>query len=132
MPAALLNKRELEKIEHDTTVVPINEIASFLQDKLGQKFTAYISGLNDPKEVGAWIQQTVTPRSPKDMRLRYAYRVARMILKAYGADTVKAWLFGTNTRLRDEAPAFLIRNAQSPEDLKNLIPVARAFAGSAD
>ena len=72
------------------------------------------------------------PRATTELRLRYGYRVVRMILEAYGSETAKAWLFGTNTRLKDEAPAYLLRHAETVDDLRDLVPVARAFAGSVD
>lgn len=127
-----LDEITLEKIDREAATTPIPEIVAFLQENLGQKFTAYMSGLNDPKEVGAWIKGKVTPRSPANMRLRYAYRVVRMILEAYSGDTAKAWLFGTNTRLKDEAPAYLLRHAQTVEDVRDIVPAARAFAGSVE
>ena len=128
----ILDEVKLEKIDREAATTPLHKVVEFLRDNLGQKFTAYISGLNDPKEVGAWIKKAVNPRPPADMRLRYAYRVVRMILQAYGSETAKVWLFGTNSRLRDEAPALLLRHAKIPDDLKDIVPVARAFAGSVD
>lgn len=131
MPVAI-DQVTLERIDREAVTTPLAEIAAFLQENLGQKFTAYLSGLNDPKEVGAWMKATVKPRFAAELRLRYAYRIVRMILEAYGAETATAWLFGTNTRLGDEAPAYLLRHAQTVDDLKELVPVARAFAGSVD
>jgi hypothetical protein len=66
------------------------------------------------------------------MRLRYAYKVVRLLVEAYDASTAKAWLFGSNTRLNDEAPAYLLRRALTVADLRQLVPTARAFAGSAE
>ena len=131
MPTAI-DEAKLEQIDREATTTALAEIVAFLQDSMSQKFTAYMAGLNDPKEVGAWIKGSAKPRPPADMRLRYAYRVVRMLIEAYGADTAKAWLFGTNTRLNDEVPAYLLRHAQTPDDVRNIVPVARAFAGAAE
>lgn len=128
----LLDEAKVEMIDRKAVTGNLFEIAAYLQENLGQKFTAYISGLKDPKEVGSWAKGTIKPRPLADMRLRYAYRVVRMILEAYGSDTAKAWLFGTNTRLKDEAPAYLLRHAETIDSLRDLVPVARAFAGSVD
>jgi hypothetical protein len=119
----------LEKIEREAQTTPISKVAAFLQEKLGQKVTAYLSGLKDPKEVGAWAAGAVKPRFEAEMRLRYGYQAARLIIQAYAEETAKSWFFGTNTRLNDEAPAFLLRNAKTPEDFRFVIPAARAFAG---
>lgn len=123
---------KLEQIERDAATTKLPKVASYLQDTLGQKLTAYVAGLTDPKSVGAWIRGVNDPRDTTVMRLRCAYQAVRMLVEAYDADTAKAWLLGTNTRLNDEAPAYLLRNAQAVDDLRQLVPTARAFAGSAE
>jgi len=50
-----------------------------------------------------------------------------MLIEAYGDETARAWFFGSNTRLADEAPAYLLRHATSPDDLRRFIPAAYAF-----
>jgi hypothetical protein len=82
--------------------------------------------------VGRWAAKKGEPRSAAtDMRLRYAYEVTRLIADAYGPATARAWLFGSNTRLDDEAPAYLLRYAETPEEVRFIVPTARAFAGGA-
>ena len=122
---------ELETIEREAVLATSDELAGYLQRELGQQLTAYLSGLRDPKMVGRWAAGKAVPREPAKLRLRCAFRIARMLTDAYGAETAKAWLVGANTRLDDEAPAYLLRHAQSPEDLRPLVPAARAFVGAA-
>lgn len=129
---ATLDADKVQQIEKDAATTKMPKIADFLQASLGQKLTAYVAGLTDPKAVGAWIRGENDPRHPADMRLRSAYQVVRMLVEAYDAETAKAWLFGANTRLNDEAPAYLLRNAKTVDDLRQLVPTARAFAGSAE
>lgn len=129
---AILDASKLEQIERESTVTKLPKIAHFLQDNIGQKLTAYVTGLNDPKAVGAWIRDETAPRPPADMRLRYAYQVVRMLTEVYDAATARAWLLGSNTRLNDEAPAYLLRTAEKVDDLRQLVPTARSFAGSAE
>ena len=119
-------------IEREATVTGIAEIAAFLQDALGQKVTAYLSGLRDAKIVGRWVRGQADPRDLVKMRLRAGYQAARLIVEAYGPETAKAWFFGCNTRLDDEAPASVLRRARTPDDLRHVVPAARAFAGAAD
>lgn len=128
----ILDADKVEQIQREAATSKMPKIADFLQAALGQKLTAYVAGLTDPKAVGAWIRGENDPRQPADMRLRYAYQVVRMLVEAYDAETAKAWLFGANTRLNDEAPAYLLRNAKTVGDLRQLVPTARAFAGSAE
>jgi hypothetical protein len=51
-----------------------------------------------------------------------------MISDAYDAETAKAWLFGTNTRLDDEAPIEVLRTAEQPEQFTAVIRAARQLA----
>jgi hypothetical protein len=118
-----------EEISMDAARLPISEIAAFLREHLGQRMTAYISGLNDPKMVARWIAGQSTPRDYAQRRLREGYQAARLLVGAYGDETAKAWFFGSNTRLEDEAPAYLLRHARSWEDLRPIVPAARAFVG---
>lgn len=128
----LLDDKKVEQIERKARIAKISEIAAYLQEKLGQKITAYLSGLKDPKVVGAWAKGRGEPRDLAAFRLRCAYEAALMLVEAYGPETAKSWFFGTNTRLDDEAPAYLLRHVKTPEDLRFIIPSARAFVGAAE
>lgn len=121
-----------EQVSDEAARLPIDEIAAFLQQHLGQRMTAYLGGVKDPKMVARWITRQNAPREEAKMRLREGYQAARLLVSAYDDETAKAWLFGSNTRLDDEAPAFVIRHATSWEDLRFVLPAARAFAGAAN
>src|SRR5438552_3059600 len=129
--ATLLNERTAAEIERRAKIEKIDKIAAYLQDALGQKLTAYLAGLKDPKVVGLWAHGKALPRDLAAFRLRCAYEAALMLMNAYGAETAKSWFFGTNTRLDDEAPAYLLRHVKSPEDVRFIVPAARAFVSSA-
>jgi hypothetical protein len=116
-----------DDVSADAARLPITEIARFLREHLGQKSTAYISGVNDPKMVARWIAGRSTPRDHPQRRLREGYQAARLLTGVYGDETAKAWFFGSNTRLDDEAPAYVLRHAMSWEDLRPIVPAARAF-----
>ncbi len=94
-------------IQHDATTQEIREIAAYLQEHLGQKMTAYLSGVDNAKTV----------------RLPYAYQAARLIIDAYDDETAKAWFFGSNTLLDNEAPAYVLRYG-TPDDLLLILPAA--------
>lgn len=119
------------KIENEATTASIAEIARYLQEHLGQKLTAFLAGVRDPKMVGKWARGT-EPRDASAMRLRAAFQAARMLVVAYGDRSAKAWFLGSNTGLDDEAPACVLRHARDPDDLRLLVPTARAFAGAGD
>jgi hypothetical protein len=119
--------------QHVTTEaarLPIHEVAMFLRTHLGQRMTAYISGVSDPKMVSHWIARRNTPRDQSQMRLREAYTAAQLLLADYGDEAAKAWFFGSNVDLADQAPAYVLREAETWEDLRLVVPAARAFAES--
>jgi hypothetical protein len=117
-------------VEREAVTADFSEVAGWLQEELGQQLTAYLAGLRDPKVVGKWRKGS-PPRPAAEFRLRTAYSAARMLVDAYGAGTARAWFLGSNSRLDDEAPAWLLRHAEDPGDVRFLVPTARAFAGSA-
>jgi hypothetical protein len=126
---AALEPLAAEHVSMEAARLPIPEIAAFMREHLGQRLTAYLSGLNDPKMVTRWIAGQSTPRDYAQRRLREGYQAARLVVSVYGDETAKAWFFGSNTRLDDEAPAYLLRHAKSWEDLRPIVPAARVFVG---
>jgi hypothetical protein len=127
----LIDMKKAKEIEKRATIERIDKIAAYLQKALGQKLTAYLAGLKDPKVVGLWAQGKASPRDLAVFRLRCAYLATLMLVEAYGSETAKSWFFGTNTRLDDEAPAYLLRHVKVPEDMRFIVPAARAFVTSA-
>lgn len=118
-----------EQVSAEAARLPIAEIASFLRQHLGGRMTAYISGVNDPKMVTRWIAGRSTPRPQPQSRLRESYQAARLLVSMYGDETARAWFNGSNAQLDDQAPAYVLRKAKSWEDLRLIVPAARAFVG---
>ena len=131
--AVAISREQIEKIEHQVPSDGVEKIAQYLQGILGQRLTAYICGLNDPKMIGLWIQGKGKPKGMMTLpRLKEAYKATLWIVTAYDKETAKSWFFGTNTRLGDQSPAYLLRNANSIDDIQLVAPVAKAFALSAE
>ena len=116
-------------ISDEATRLPTAAVAAYLQEQLGQKLTAYVADVNDPKMVGRWAAGKAQPRDEREMRLRDAFKATKMIVEAFGPQTAKAWWVGSNTRLDDRAPAAVVRHASDPEAMRFVVPAARAFAG---
>ncbi len=117
-----------EQVSSEAALLPIHEVTAFLQEHFGQRMTAYIGGIKDPKMVARWIAGQNLPRDEPQMRLREGYQAARMLIDAYGVETAKAWLSGSNSELGDQAPAYVLRQARTWEELRSIVPAARAFA----
>jgi hypothetical protein len=100
-----------------------------LQGSLGQRMAAFLAGLSDAKQIGRYAHEDgPAPRAAVARRLRHGYKIVRMISDAYDTETAKAWLFGTNTRLDDQAPIEMLRAAESPEQFTAVVRAARQLA----
>jgi len=118
------------QIERQAVTSDISQVASYLQQHLGQKVTAYLSGVKDAKLVGQWAAGKVQPRPMPNFRLRSAYQAARYLVDAYGNETAQAWFFGRNSQLNGRAPAFALREGKDPEDWSFVVSAAKTFVES--
>lgn len=118
-------------IARRAVLIDIEEMASFLQDHLGQKLTAYLAGINDAKAVGNWAAGRAQPSAIVRERLRAAYRIAALFAATYGDQAAQGWLFGANSALDDQAPAATMRTAGTPDEIARVVPLARAFVRGA-
>jgi hypothetical protein len=124
MPA--LTAPAAEQLDHEATTLPISEIAGYLQDQLGQRIAAHLVGLRDAKQVGRYRKDDgPAPSQTTELRLREGYKVVRMIVESFDDTTARAWLFGTNTRLDDEAPIDALRRATEPVQFAAVRAAAR-------
>ena len=72
-------------VSDEATRLDVAEIATYLQLQLGQKLTAYLAGVTDPKMVGRWAAGKARPRDEREMRLRDAFKATKMLVEAFGA-----------------------------------------------
>jgi hypothetical protein len=63
-------------------------------------------------------------------RLREGYKAVSMIAELYDWETAKAWLFGTNTRLDDQAPVEVLGSAKTDQDFTDVARAAKQFASA--
>ncbi|MDQ3896901.1 MAG: hypothetical protein M3326_06575 [Actinomycetota bacterium] len=112
-----------QRAHRASVTMSIADMASFLQDALGQKLVAYIAGVSDFKAVGRWAQGSRTPQPAATDRLRCAYQVFQLLQAHESPHTVRAWFVGLNPQLGDESPATAIRDGA----FKDALVAARAF-----
>jgi hypothetical protein len=84
------------------------EMARFFQQLLGQKWTAYLTGVSDPKAVGKWARGERSPRDESLRKLRDAYQIAQLIALVDDEETAAAWFLGMNPCLDHRAPVWVI------------------------
>ena len=125
----VLTPSAAHRLDIDAASMSIREIATYLQDTVGQRVSAAIAGLADAKQTGRYTREHgPQPHATTDRRLREGYKVVRMLVDAYDDETAKAWLFGTNTRLDDQAPIEVLGDATETADFTMVVQAARQVA----
>ena len=112
-------------------VLTLSEVAGYLQEHLGQKLTAFLSGVSDPKTVGRWASGKLNPAFTREVRLRSAYDAARVIVDEVGDETARAWFLGTSPFLDYMAPAVVLHDSNTPGECRHVVPAAISFVEGA-
>jgi hypothetical protein len=125
----VLTAPEAERLDEEAATRSIREIAAYLQDAVGQRVAAAIAGLADAKQIGRYAREGgPEPHGATERRLREGYKVVRMLVDAYDGKTARAWLFGTNTRLDDQAPIEVLGAATKPTEFTTVVRAAKQVA----
>lgn len=127
MAHAQVPPRSLTQTRKQEAAPSLPEVASYLQEHLGQQLTAFLSGVDDPKTVGRWASGKMRPPFTREVRLRSAYDAARLIVERIGDETARAWFLGTSSFLDQTAPALVLHDATTPEECRHIVPAAISF-----
>jgi hypothetical protein len=113
----------IERIAHqEATRASFARMAGELRTLLGQKLTAAIAAVSDPKAVGEWARGERQPQATSKRNLRNAYSIARFLLQVETPQTVRSWFVGMNPQLDDAAPAEIL-----PQEPVRVLQAARTF-----
>jgi hypothetical protein len=125
----VLTASAAHQLDIEASSSSIREIAAYLQEAVGQRVAAAIAGLADAKQIGRYVRANgPEPHGTTERRLREGYKVVRMLVDAYDDKTARAWLFGTNTRLDDQAPVEVLGAATHTADFTLVVQAARQVA----
>ena len=75
----------------EATTLEFSKLVSELTGILGKKLIAYIASVKDARAVERWIAGS-EPYKGVEERLRFAYRLPKMISDHEGPRVVQAWL----------------------------------------
>jgi len=100
----------------------VAEVAAAMQDVFGQRITATIAGVRDPRAVGKWARGERLPHPETERRLREAMRVTELLLEVEPPTIVRAWFVGLNPDLGDRVPALVVA-----DDPAAVLGAARSF-----
>lgn len=90
------------------TDLDLPSLVRALDETLGKGLVAVIAGVDDARDIGAWITGEQSPQPDAECRLRDAFEITRLLLQRESAETVGAWFMGMNPDLDDQAPALLL------------------------
>ncbi|MEA2514555.1 MAG: hypothetical protein QOJ59_4042 [Thermomicrobiales bacterium] len=82
-------------------------MAGHLQSLFGQRITAMITGVDDPKTVGRWARGQA-PQERHFRRLQDAFQVVSLLEIAESEQVARAWFLGMNPDLGDQSPAAVL------------------------
>jgi hypothetical protein len=94
----------IEDAHQEAVNVPPEQLASELQELLGQKLVAFALGDRHPKTVGRYARGERTPDAGALRRLVYLYTVVGILRRRMTDGAIRTWFMGTNPRLDGSAP----------------------------
>ena len=95
------------------------DVARRLQQTLGNRLVATISGSRDPKAIGGWIDGSRQPRPRVEQRLRAAVQAIGLLPDG----VAKTWFVVNHPDLGYDTPA----EAVAGDRLKEVVQAARRF-----
>ena len=110
----------------EATTLEFSNLVKDLTTIIGKKLTAYIASVKDTRAIDRWIAGS-EPYKGVEERLRFAYRLAKMIGDHDGPRVVQAWFTGLNPELNDRVPVRLLREADVETVGPEILGAARAF-----
>jgi hypothetical protein len=111
---------------HDHAMgLSISQVVSELADILGATTVAVLGGVQETRAVQQWIGGREPQRAHT---LRFALQIAVMLCSYSDREFAVAWFHGSNPRLGDHAPMFLLRDQPLQEVQGPILNAAREFA----
>lgn len=123
-PASTPQLGAVDAHEHAMSL-PIREVVKELVELLGATTVAAIGGVQETRAVNEWLTSRL-PQRPNV--LRFTLQIATMIAAGTDRELARAWFHGTNPRLDDGVPAYMLRDRPLAEIQSQLIAAARGFA----
>lgn len=112
-----------EAAHRESVHAAVPDMAAKLQELIGQRLVAYVTGSRSNKTVARWATGDNTPNPEGNSKLRALYRTVLILDTEEPAEAIRAWLTSPNPILGDEVPAEVLRAG----DPVRVFHAARAF-----
>lgn len=113
------------ELHHKALQADLQEMASTLVEVMGRAVIAGIVGIRNPKTISRWASGEVTNVRDRysEERLIATYQVVTFLQEYFANETIRAFMFGMNPVLDDEAPAIALKEG----NFKGAMGAARNF-----
>ncbi|MGH3848407.1 MAG: hypothetical protein ACRDRT_01665 [Pseudonocardiaceae bacterium] len=112
-----------EAAHRDSVHAAVSVMAAKLQELVGQRLVAYVTGSRSNKTVARWASGDNTPNPKGLSKLRALYRTVLILETEEPPETIRAWLTSSNPILGDAVPAEVLRT----DDPVRVFHAAQAF-----
>jgi hypothetical protein len=113
----------IEDAHAEATQNDARELASELQELLGQKLVAFAIGDRHPKTIGRYARGEREPDAETLGRLVDLSTIVGILRRGMSAHAIKAWMMGMNPRLKGKAPIVAVHEGRAYE----VMGAAKAF-----
>lgn len=104
------------------------EVAAYLLDRIGPRYTAVGLGLSDARQIKAWRDEGTSPREAAvGARLTTLAQAVRAIEIVYSADTAAAFLRSANPDLDDQPPLLVLADGDPLRASTRVLRAVRSF-----
>ena len=105
----------IENAQRTATDLDHRRLAGDLQELLGQKLVAFAVGDRHPKTIGRYARGDRNPDPVTLGRLVDLYTVVAILRTGMRDASIKAWMMGTNPRLKGKAPIEAVHEGHAYE-----------------
>ncbi len=127
LAAALVERDLLEEVH----ALGPDEVVRELTKAIGRSAVALVAGVKETKLVAKWEKGDVVPQMSRELTLKTALQIVRILQPRYQKGTIVSWLSGMNPRLSDDAPVEVLARLSrdyKPDEARNVLNAAKAFS----
>lgn len=121
------NANEIEEVID----LEVDEVVRQLSAVLTRAIVALVAGVRETKLVAKWERGAVTPQHDRELALKTALQVVRILQPRYRSRSIVTWLCGVNPRLQGSSPAEILSQMAmhyDPDNARRIFGAAAAFA----
>lgn len=117
----------LESAHKASILVPVEEQARYVQERLGSRLAAASLGLKDTRTLSSWARGGPVRSDDGAHRLQVLFRVTKVLDDAFGPAVAAAFLRGSNPSLGGQAPMIELADIAPDKSEERLLSAVEAI-----